>query len=197
MKLGNAIAVAAMTAACLVLSQPALAHCDSLDGPVVRDARAALEKRDPTPVLKWVTAENESEIRDAFAKTLAVRNLGNDARLLADRYFFETLVRVHRAGEGEPFTGLKPAGRIDPGISAADASLEAGSAERLAKQLAQAIEADISKRFDVALERKKHSGESVAAGRAYVAAYVEYVHFVEGVHRLAEKGAPLEHHDGE
>ena len=197
MKLGNAIAVAAMTAACLVLSQSAAAHCDSLDGPVVRDARAALEKRDPTPVLKWVTAENESEIRDAFAKTLAVRNLGNDARLLADRYFFETLVRVHRAGEGEPFTGLKPAGRIDPGISAADASLEAGSAERLAKQLAQAIEADISKRFDVALERKKHSGESVAAGRANVAAYVEYVHFVEGVHRLAEKGAPLKHHDGE
>ena len=197
MKLGNAIAVAAMTAACLVLSQPAVAHCDSLDGPVVRDARAALEKRDPTPVLKWVTAENESEIRDAFAKTLAVRNLGNDARLLADRYFFETLVRVHRAGEGEPFTGLKPAGRIDAGISAADASLEAGSAERLAKQLAQAIETDISKRFDVALERKKHSGESVAAGRAYVAAYVEYVHFVEGVHGLAEKGASLKHHDGE
>ena len=148
-------------------------------------------------MLKWVTAENESEIRDVFAKTLAVRTLGNDARLLADRYFFETLVRVHRAGEGEPFTGLKPAGSIDPGISAADASLEAGSAERLAKQLAQAIEADISKRFDVALERKKHSGESVAAGRAYVAAYVEYVHFVEGVHRLAEKGAPLKHHDGE
>ena len=156
MKLGNAIAVAAMTAACLVLSQSAAAHCDSLDGPVVRDARAALEKRDPTPVLKWVIAATEPEIRDVFAKTLAVRTLGDDARLLADRYFFETLVRVHRAGEGEPFTGLKPAGSIDPGISAGDASLEAGSAERLAKQLAQAIEADISKRFDVALERKKH-----------------------------------------
>jgi hypothetical protein len=197
MSLLNAIAVAAMTAACLVLSESAVAHCDSLDGPVVRDARAALEKRDPTAVLKWVTSANEGEIRDAFAQTLAVRALGNDARVLADRYFFETLVRVHRAGEGEPFTGLKPAGQIDPGLAAADASLEAGSAERLAKQLAQAIEANIGKRFDLALERRKHSTESIAAGREYVAAYVEYVHFVEGVHRLAEKGAPLKHHDGE
>jgi hypothetical protein len=197
MKLGNAIAIAAMTAACVVLSESALAHCDSLDGPVVRDARAALAHGDPTPVLKWVTAENESGIRDAFAKTLAVRSLGNDARLLADRYFFETLVRVHRAGEGEPFTGLKPAGRIDPGLSAADAALEAGTAERLARQLSQAVEGDISTRFNIALERKKHSAESVAAGRAYVAAYVDYVHFVESVHRLTEKGAPHKHHEGE
>jgi len=148
-------------------------------------------------VLKWVTSENENEIRDVFAKTLAVRKLGNEAKTLADRYFFETLVRVHRAGEGEPFTGLKPAGSIDPGLAAADAALEAGSVERLTKQLAQAIQAGIDKRFDLALERKKHSADSVAAGRDYVAAYVDYAHFVEGVHRLAAEGAPHKHQDGE
>jgi len=38
---------------------------------------------------------------------------------------------------------------------------------------------------------------SVAAGRDYVAAYVDYVHFVEAVHRLAEKGAPHKHQEGE
>jgi hypothetical protein len=189
MKLGTAIAIAAVTAACLVLSELAVAHCDALDGPVVRDARAALEKQDPTPVLKWVTSENETEIRDVFAKTLAVRKLGKEAMSLADRYFFETLVRVHRAGEGEPFTGLKPAGSIDPGLSAADAALEAGSAGRLMKQLPEAIAAGIDKRFDLALERKKHLADSVAAGRDYVAAYVDYVHFVEAVHRLASNGA--------
>ena len=197
MKLGTAIAIAAVTATCLVLSELAVAHCDALEGPVIRDARAALEKQDPMPVLKWVTSGNENEIRDAFAKTLAVRKLGNEAKTLADRYFFETLVRVHRAGEGEPFTGLKAAGSIDPGHAAADTALEAGSAQRLAKQVAEAIEADIGKRFELALERKKHSADSVAAGRDYVAAYIDYVHFVEAVHRLAEKGAPHKHQEGE
>src|SRR5688500_18537963 len=82
-------------------------HCDTLDGPVVRDARAAREKGDVAPVLKWVRADDEKEIREAFAKTLKVRALGEDARDVADRHFFETLVRVHRAGEGVAYTGLK------------------------------------------------------------------------------------------
>ena len=92
----------------LIVPQPAFAHCDTLDGPVVLDAKAALEKGDVTPVLKWVKKDNEKEIRKVFSHTLAVRKLNPEARELADHYFFETLVRVHRAGEGAPFTGLKP-----------------------------------------------------------------------------------------
>ena len=78
------------------------AHCDALDGPVVKEAQLALEKGDVTPLLKWVTKEQENDIRNAFAQTLSVRTKGKDARELADRFFFETLVRVHRAGEGAP-----------------------------------------------------------------------------------------------
>ena len=85
---------------------PARAHCDTLDGPVVLDAKAALQKGDVTPVLKWVRADDEKEIREAFAKTLKVRGLGDDARDLADHHFFETLVRIHRPGEGVAYTGL-------------------------------------------------------------------------------------------
>ena len=89
----------------------ALAHCDGLDGPVVKAAQRALETRNPALVLIWVQEKDEPEIRNVFAQTLAVRVLNPQARELADRFFFETLVRVHRAGEGAPFTGLKPAGR--------------------------------------------------------------------------------------
>src|SRR5512134_1549988 len=99
---------------------PVGAHCDSVEGPVVQDARRALAQGDPTPVLKWVRPEHEAEIRDAFQQTLAVRGKGDDAQRLADRYFFETLVRIHRAGDGEAFTALKPARQVDPGIAAAD-----------------------------------------------------------------------------
>jgi len=179
----------------LLLSTSALAHCDSMDGPVIRDAQTALEKGDPTPVLKWVTKDREGDIREAFQRTLAVRTKGDDARQLADRYFFETLVRIHRAGEGEAYTGLKPAGIVDSGISAADRALEVGSFEELAKQLSGAVKDGIGKRFATALELRKYAGDSVEAGRQYVEAYVDYVHFVENVNRLAVHGAPHTHHD--
>lgn len=67
------------------------AHCDTLDGPVVIEARAALEKKDVTPLLKWVTKEHEEKIKSAFKKTLAVRNKGSEAKELADMYFLKHL----------------------------------------------------------------------------------------------------------
>lgn len=173
------------------------AHCDSLEGPVVHDARLALEKGDPTPVLKWVRKEREGEIRQAFTQTVAVRGKGDDAKALADRYFFETLVRIHRAGEGEAFTGLKPAANVDPGIAAADKALQAGSAEELAKHMSVAVTDGIRKRFAVAVERKTHAADSVAAGREYVEAYVDYIHFVESVNTLASHGAPHQHRESD
>jgi hypothetical protein len=89
----------------------AFAHCDGLDGPVVKAAQRALETRNPALALIWVQEKDEREIQNAFDQALAVRELSPQAKALADRFFFETLVRVHRAGEGAPFTGLKPAGR--------------------------------------------------------------------------------------
>lgn len=175
----------------------AWAHCDSLEGPVVQDARLALEKGDPTPVLKWVNKEHEGEIRDAFKRTLAVRGKGDEAKALADRYFFETLVRIHRAGEGEAFTGLKPASNVDPGIAAADNALQSGSAKDLAEHMSAAVGEGIRKRFAVALERKKHVTDSVDAGREYVEAYVDYIHFVESVNRLASHGASHLHNESD
>jgi len=102
-------------------------------------------------------------------------------------------VRIHRAGEGEPFTGLKPAGRIDPGLAAADAALRAGDVGELAHELGGAIAAGVARRHALALERRAHAGDNVAAGRAYVEAYVDYAHFVEAAHALARQGAAHTH----
>jgi hypothetical protein len=159
----------------------AAAHCDTLDGPVVADARRALAAGDVTPTLKWVRADDEATIRAAFARALAVRPLGAEAQALADQYFFETLVRVHRAGEGAPFDGLKPAGSVAPPVAMADRALDAGSADGLIKPVLAHTEEGIRARFSRALETRTHAGDSVAAGREYVAAYVEFVHYVEAV----------------
>jgi hypothetical protein len=120
---------------------PARAHCDGLDGPVVADARAALELNDVGRVLMWVPESDEAEIRRAFDETVNVRKLGEPARELADRYFFETVVRVHRMAEGAPYTGLKPAGRdLGAAIPAADRALEMGDPEPLLRLLTGAVE---------------------------------------------------------
>jgi len=161
----------------------ARAHCDTLDGPVVMEARQALEKGDVTCVLKWVLPEHEEEVRAAFQKTLAVRALGPEARELADMHFFETLVRLHRAGEGAPYTGLLPAGtELDPAVTAADNALANGNDEELLALVTTAVAEGIRERFARALEARQHADESVEAGREYVEAYVEFVHYVERLH---------------
>lgn len=174
----------------------ASAHCDTLDGPVVADARLALEKGDVTPVLKWVKPDGEAEVTAAFQKTLQVRAPGGDARELADRWFFETLVRVHRAGEGAPFTGLKPAGTEVPHfVMAADKAL-AGTlpSKKLIQHLTDVLAEGVRTRYERAAEARTHAADSVEAGREYVEAYVDYVNFVEGLAQMAE-GHGGHHHE--
>lgn len=166
----------------------AAAHCDSLDGPVVIAARAALESGSPGGVLAWVRADDEAAIREAFAKTLEVRKLGPKAAELADTWFFETLVRVHRAGEGAPYTGLKPAGSAEEIVKKLDASVEKGDIKEIAGMIAGHAESSIRGKFEKVMELRKTAGRSVEAGRAYVAAYVEFMHYVEGVKNAVHGG---------
>lgn len=154
---------------------------------MVATARMALTTGDFTPVLKWVKAEYEPEIRSAFARTMKVRSQGAEARELADTYFFETLVRLHRAGEGAPYTGLK-SDPPEPVVLAADKALETGSAEALMTLLTKQVTDGIQPRFERAVATRKRADLSVAEGREYVAAYVELTHYVEALH-LSAAGA--------
>lgn len=184
------LAVASGAAALFLVALRAFAHCDTMDGPVVADARTALAKGDVTPVLKWVKKDQEADIRAGFAKALAVRAKSAEAKDLADMYFFETLVRVHRAGEGAPYTGLKPAGTpLEPGVGEADKAIESGSVDALVKMTADAVAAGIRHRFEKVGEAKKHKDNSVEAGRGYVEAYVEFVHYIERLHADAASEA--------
>jgi hypothetical protein len=170
----------------LILAIPtaARAHCDTLGGPVIADAKTALEKGDITPVLKWVSAKDEAEIRDAFTRTVAVRKTSPEARDFADRYFFETLVRVHRQGEGAPYTGLKSE-EPEAVITAADLALEKGTLEALEKALVEETMHGLRERFETLKVAREHAGHNVDAGRRYVAAYVDFMHYAEKLHQVA------------
>lgn len=191
------VILAAFFLSLLMIPTSAFAHCDTLDGPVVMAAKKALEKGDVTPVLMWVKKENEEDIRATFKKSLAVRSKGPEARELADMYFFETLVRLHRAGEGAPYTGLQ-AGPAEPIIAAADQALDKGSVDHLVKHVGDAVAKGIRQRFHNTLERKKHAEDSVAAGREFVEFYVEFTHYVERLHldavgKAVHSGEPASH----
>ena len=166
----------------------ALAHCDTMDGPVVKDAQVALDRGDLTPVLKWISPDDEAEVRAAFKKVRTVRKQGAAAKELADIWFFETVVRVHRASEGAPYTGVKPAGTELPHfVVAADKALAGEiSADKLARHLASVVEEGVLSRFAVASKNLLHASDSVEAGREFVRAYVEYVHYIEGLAARAQ-----------
>lgn len=185
----------AVAAAALVLALPAgaAAHCDTLDGPVVKAAREALLRKDITPVLRWVQPEAEPEIRQAFERTLKVRTSGGEAQALADRFFFETLVRVHRLGEGAPYTGLQPANSVEPAIALADRAIETQSADALVTELSHAVASGLRQRFAAVSAAAKHASHDVEAGRAFVAAYVEFIHYAERVHQAATLAAAERH----
>jgi len=173
----------------LATPAPVAAHCDSLDGPVVTAARAALAQGDVRLALAWVRPQDEAEIRDAFRRTVEARSPGGPAAELADRWFFETLVRVHRAGEGAPYTGLRPAGEAPaPGVAAADEALRAPSADALSARLAEHVAVAVAERWEAVSRLAAHDPADVEAGRAWVEAYVAYVHFVEELVALVHGG---------
>lgn len=173
------------------------AHCDTMNGPVVLAAKNALETGNVNLILIWVQKGDELLIKEAFNKTLAVRKLNNDAKKLADMYFFETVVRIHRAGEGVAYTGLKEAeSDIEPGIEAADKALASGSAEQLLHHLSDAVQKNIAAQFSDVAKKKGFKSEDVAAGREYVKAYVRFIHYVERLHQAVSQPPEGHLHDG-
>jgi hypothetical protein len=184
---------AALIAAGVFLPNKIFAHCDGMDGPVIKAAQKALETGNVNLVLIWVIKNDEVEIKKAFQRTLAVRKLNPQARELADMYFFETLVRVHRAGEGQPYTGLKPAGRdLEPAIPAADKAVESGKLEPLLKILTETVQAEVRERFKAVAAHKRFKPDDVEAGREYVEVYVPFVSYIERIYATA-KGAAKGH----
>jgi hypothetical protein len=161
-----------------------------MDGPVVTAAREALEAGDAGIALAYVPKDGEAEVREAFDAALAVRGLGQGARELADRHFFETVVRVHRAGEGAPYTGLKPAGLgHGPVIPVAERALVSGSADELVELLTGRVEEEVRRRLDEVIALRAATNGNLDANRAYVSAMLDLQVWAHGLYHAAGAAA--------
>lgn len=188
-----------VVAALLLGEQTAQAHCDSVDGPVAKAVYKALDDGNVSPVLAYAPAAAETEIRGAFEKSRKVRGLGVDARTLADQAFMETVIRLHRSGEGAAYTGLKPAG-IDygPVIPAAEQAVETGDLAKLKAVLLEEIEHALQSRLahvralqKAPLEPK--TAAEVPESRARISGELGFITFAENL-RQAALGKGTEHH---
>lgn len=177
----------------LVLFTPgqSQAHCDKMDGPVATAAIKALDTGNFQPIQIWVGKAQESELQSAFRQAAKVRKQSSDAKTLADQYFVETAVRLHRESEGMPFTGVKPAGIPNPkDIVAGDQSIQSGDIDAVMNVLNQAVRSETERWFQEAMETREHKDESVEAGREWVDAYVKYIVYVHGLYQTINAGPP-------
>lgn len=165
-------------------------HCDAIDGPVVKAAIRALDAGDVNLILPYVHKDGEPEVIAVFEKVLPLHAGGNAARAVADLYFFETVVRVHRAGEGAPFTGLKPAGLdVGPVIPVAEAAIEDESVDRLADLLARTVQDEVRERFRHVMHLKQRAAQSLESSREYVSAMLGLQVWSHGLYLAAKSAA--------
>lgn len=185
-KFRSTLLVTALVGIFWMLPQQVSAHCDSYDGPVIKDALTALETKNVAPVLKWIEPQYEEEITGLFQKTLKYKNEDKEVYDLLEKHFLETLVRIHREGEGAPYTGLKPAGSTSKIITMTDEALHEEKIDTLVNALNRHMETVVREKYEKVARLKKHKDSSPEAGREYVAAYVDYTHTVEALHKVME-----------
>ena len=172
----------------------ASAHCDSMEGPVVKASQKSLETGNINYVLIWVREEDEQEIKVMFDNVKKVRALSPEAKELADMYFFETVERVHRMGEGVGYTGLKPAGyQPEEGIEAADLAIAENSLDAIYEYIDEEKNPEIKDYFAELQSKKDYDINDLKAGREYVEAYVHFIHYAEALFK-GEQSQSEEHH---
>lgn len=164
------------------------AHCDRVNGPVAVAAKQALETGDVSKALIWVGDRQTKELRSKFQQSLKAFNHGEESQKLAEQYFMETTVRLHREAEGMPYTGLKPAQPSSEDIQTAEQALNSGDLTPVTDLLTDEIRQKTNELYQDAMEAKDSREQSVEAGRQWVDAYVKYIVYIHSLHQKIQAG---------
>lgn len=164
-------------------------YMDSMDGPVVNAAENALDMEDVKYILPYVSPKDEEELKDAFEKTLSVRELSGTAAELADYWFFETAVRLHREEGEKPYSGLKPSGTDwGPIVPKIVQAVETENVNEFLEFLLNFLKEDIEGRFEDVLAKKDYDEDDVEEARDYLNAREEFIEYTRKFYEYVEKG---------
>jgi len=153
-------------------------HCDTRDGPVAHAVVRALSSGNVNPILIWLPKAAEHDMTHVFEMALKARVQGKEAREVADDWVLETAVRLHRSGEGAPYTGIKPAGLDEgPVVPLAEKAIETGDPKEVIHFINHAVSEELHKRFEKVYLKRVFDENDVTAGREYVHAFIGFVVF--------------------
>jgi hypothetical protein len=94
------------------------------------------------------------------------------------------VVRLHRAGEGAPFTGLKPAGLdVGPIIPIAEKAIESENAAALEAALVAAVREQVAERFHHLGHLRAGAKRGVDGARSYVQAMLGLQVWAHGLYQ--------------
>ena len=164
------------------------AHCDRVNGPVAKAARKALKNKNFETVQIWVSEEQEKELLQSYNRALDVYQQDGKAGKLAERYFIENAVRLHRVAEGMPYTGVKPAQSLPEDLKLAEKALESGNADKVIALLRNELAKRVQKYHKKAVTTAQKKNKNVEAGRQWVDAYVKYIIYVHGLYQKIQAG---------
>ena len=164
-------------------------YMDSMSGPLVKAAEKALEMENVKFVLPYVSSQDEEELKDAFEKTLLVRELSSDAAELADYWFFETAVRLHRKEENKSYTGIKSSGSDwGPILPKINQAIDSENPDELLNFLSNFIGEDLNGRFEEVISKKDYDPNDVEEAREYINSLSEFIKFTSKLYNYMEKG---------
>ncbi len=164
-------------------------HSESMDGPVVNAAEIALDMENVNYILPFVAVEHEGELKEAFERTILVRELSADAAELADYWFFETAVRLHLSGRGKSYDGIKPTGyNRRPALTLAEEALKKENPSDLVEFMVSFMKEDIQSRFEDALSKKDYQISDIESGRDYISSKQDFVRYLDKLYEFMEQG---------
>jgi hypothetical protein len=149
---------------------------DITNGSVMNAAKIALDTGNVNYILIWVPEESENKLKNLFEKTVCERRAGKDVQDTSFDWYFETVNRLHRASEGALYTRVNPDGLDEsPVVPKVKRAIETCEAEEIIGFIPKTQEHDFRHRFHHLIEKKNYDVNNVAAGREYIAEFIDFI----------------------
>ena len=152
------------------------------NGPVRKAAEMALVTGDADYVLLWVLKESENTLKNLLEKTCCERNSQKYVQNNSPDWYFETVNRLFERSWKTDFSGRDSGGFDEnPIVRMVQRAIESGEINELCRIVPQPERDDLMQRFIDLIHKRNYDLHNLAAGRAYVSAFLD---FTGRVHNL-------------
>ena len=157
-------------------------HHDAVNAPDMKAAKMALETGNANYVLIWVPEESENKLKNLLEKTCCERSARKNMQNCAIDWYFDIVSRFYSANKGALYTCLKPGG-LDESLIAVkvERAIETGNFEEIIGIIPDAHAADVRERFHHVMDKSNYDRNNIAAGRAYVSAFIDFLTYVHTI----------------